>query len=72
MAYKCTVFEAVNLILQEHYYILHSYVCRISKVIGINKEEVMCLANKEYINGHRCERSSMAAKYKILIGVKTL
>ena len=39
MAYKCKILEAVNLTLQGHY----TYVCIISKVIGINVEnKIVC------------------------------
>ena len=48
MAYKCKIFEAVKLILPEHY----THVCTVSKVIGINTENEICLPNKQYISVH--------------------
>ena len=48
MAYKCKIFEAVNLTLHGYY----TYMCTISKIIGINTENQICLPNKEYLTGH--------------------
>ena len=47
MAYKCKIFETLNLTLHGHY----AYVCTVFKVISINTEK-KCLPNKEYISGH--------------------
>ena len=49
MAYKSKLFEAVKLTLHGHY----THVCTVSKVIGINTENKICLPNKEYIHGHQ-------------------
>ena len=46
MAYKCKIFEAVNLTLNGHY----KHVYTVSKVIGINIENKICLPNQEYIS----------------------
>ena len=48
MAYKCKQFKTVNLTCYGHY----THVCRVSRVIGINTENKICLPNKEYISGH--------------------
>ena len=37
----------------------------ISKDIGTNKENVLCLPSKEYLKDNRCERTNMAYKWKI-------
>ena len=42
VAYKCKRFEAVNFTLHGHY----TYMCIVSKVIGINTEKKICLPNK--------------------------
>ena len=34
----------------------------ILKVIDINVEKSVCTSNKEYISGHGCQRTNMAAK----------
>ena len=39
----------------------------ISKVIGINKGKEMYISDKEYISGHRCERTNISAKCKIFM-----
>ena len=51
-------------------------MCIISKDIGINKEKEIYLPNKEFVIGHRCDRTYMATKCeifmtcsKILIGI---
>ena len=46
MAFKCKIFEAVNLALHGH----DIHVCTVSKVIGINTENKICLPNKEYLS----------------------
>ena len=48
MAYKCKIFEAANLTPNGYY----TYDCTVSKVIGINTENKICLKNKEYISVH--------------------
>ena len=42
------------------------HMCIISKVIGINEEEEICLLNKEDISSHRCERKNTTGKLKYL------
>ena len=42
-------------------------MCTISKDIGINKENEICLPNKESISGHRCKHTNMDAKCEIFI-----
>ena len=42
-------------------------MCTISKDIGTNKEEEICLPNKESINGHKCERIGMDAKCEMFM-----
>ena len=37
-------------------------MCTISKDSGINKEKEICMQNKEFKDGQRCERTKMAAK----------
>ena len=37
----------------------------ISKVIGTNKEQEMCLPKKEYISGHRWEGKNMVVKWTV-------
>ena len=32
---------------------IDTHVCTISKVIGINEEEEICLPNRETLSGHR-------------------
>ena len=48
---------------------IDAHMCTISKVIGINEKKEICLPNKKHMNGHRCERTDMAAKYKIYVTV---
>ena len=42
MAYKCNIFDAINLILYGHY----THVCTVSKDIGINTENKICVPKK--------------------------
>ena len=54
MTYTCKIFLAV----MEHtswglVFCVIAHVCKISKVIGINTEEEICLSNRESISGHR-------------------
>ena len=58
MAYKCKIFETVNLKLHGHY----TQVWTVSQAIGINTENKIFLSNKEYINGHWWYRINMATK----------
>ena len=43
-------------------FFIDTRVCTISKVIGINEEEEICLPNREYIC-HRLEKINMFVKY---------
>ena len=43
MAYKCEIFDAVNLTFHGHY----MHVCTVSKVIGIDTENKICLPSRE-------------------------
>ena len=45
-AYKYKIYEAVNLTLHGY----DTLVCTVSKIIGINTENKICLPSKEYIN----------------------
>ena len=45
MTYKCKIFDAFNLT-----WVLYTGMCTVSKVIGINIENKICLPNKQYIN----------------------
>ena len=50
---------------------MHISICRYTcvhnlKVLSI-KENKICWPNKEYINGHRCGRTKMTAKCKIIM-----
>ena len=47
-----------------------THLCTVSKDIGINKEKEVYLPNKELINGHRCERTTMTVKCKITVMTK--
>ena len=46
MAYKCKIFDTVNLTHNGHWYFIYIHMCKIPKDIGINKEKEMT-ANKE-------------------------
>ena len=48
MAYKCKIYEAVNLALCWHEYFVYKHVCTGSKDIGINNENNM--SNKQGIH----------------------
>ena len=53
---------------------MYTYVCTVSKDIGINKEKEINVTNKESISGNRCERTTMTVKcvqnvVKIYIGI---
>ena len=45
------------------------HVYTISNVIGLNKENEISLPNKESIGGHRCERTTLAAKCEMFMNV---
>ena len=65
MAYRCKIFEAVNLTLNGH-----QHMCTISEDVGINKEKEICLPNKESISCHRCERTTMDAKCEMYMNCR--
>ena len=46
---------------------LYKHVCTISKGIGINKEEEICLPNKESIIVHSCEITTMGIKCEMFM-----
>ena len=49
---------------------IDTHFCTVSKVNGIHKEKEVCLSNKDYINGYRCRRTNIDAKWKLCIAVK--
>ena len=63
MAYKCKIFEAVNLRLDGHY----TYVCTVPKVIDINTDKKTCLPDKDIMcplmikNKYGCQMQSTYA-----------
>ena len=62
MAYKCKIFEAVNISLHFHKYCIFIHMCAISKDTGINKKIEIYPPSRESISGHGCKRTNMAAK----------
>ena len=43
---------------------IDTYVFTITKVIGLQKKRGICLPNREYICGHRCDRTYMVTNVK--------
>ena len=64
------IFVTVTLHLIGLVLCIDTHVCKISKVIGINKDKEICLANKKCVSGHRCEGTNKAVMYKICMNCR--